>query len=138
MPFEDESTGTKRLFGLGGPLWIQLIGGCPIIVDELDSSIHPSVVRWLIEQFYDPKVNQSGAQLIFNTHDVSLLDTELFRRDQIWFVEKDEVGASHLFPLLDYKPRQGEALEKGYLRGRYGAIPFIGSEWLVSADNAAE
>ena len=71
----------------------------------------------------DPEINT--APLIFNTHDTTLLDLELFRRDQIWFVEKDRNGSSHLYPLLDYSPRRDEALAKGYLRGRYGAIPFL-------------
>jgi AAA15 family ATPase/GTPase len=66
-----------------------------------------------------------NAQRIFNTHDTTLLDTSLFRRDQVWFVEKDNAGASHLYPLLEYSPRKEEALAKGYLQGRYGALPFI-------------
>jgi len=101
--------------------------GYTLVVDEIDSSLHPSLVRALIEMFHNPELNRKGAQLIFNTHDTTQLDQTLFRRDQIWFVEKDDAGASHIYPLLEFRPRKGEALEKGYLQGRYGAIPFIGS-----------
>ena len=76
--------------------------------------------------FHDPRVNKNKAQLIFSTHDTSLLDSDLFRRDQIWFMEKDSTNASRLYPLTDYSPRPSEALEKGYLQGRYGALPFFG------------
>lgn len=126
LPLEDESCGTRRFFALSGPWLYALSSGHVLVVDEIDSSLHPHLVRALVELFHNPEVNDSGAQLIFNTHDVTQLDNTLFRRDQIWFVEKDSAGASHLYPLLEYKPRKGEALEKGYLQGRYGAIPFIG------------
>jgi AAA15 family ATPase/GTPase len=75
--------------------------------------------------FQNPDLNQKGAQLIFTTHDTSLLDGELLRRDQIWFAEKDEDQASHLYPLSDFSPRKGEALERGYLAGRYGGVPIL-------------
>lgn len=79
----------------------------------------------MLNMFFDPKYNQKEAQLLFNTHDTTLLDTAILRRDQIWFVEKDQEGASHLYPLSDFSARKDGALEKGYLRGRYGALPFI-------------
>jgi len=84
------------------------------------------LARMLIKMFHDSEVSDN-AQLVFNTHNTTLLDNELFRRDQIWFVEKDEGGASRLYPLLEFSPRKDEALAKGYLQGRYGAIPFLGS-----------
>ncbi len=128
FPFESgESRGTRRVFALAGPWQDTLSNGYTLVVDELDASLHPNLVRYLIKLFHNAKTNPSGAQLIFNTHDTTLLDTELFRRDQVWFVEKDNAGASVLYPLLEFSPRKGEALAKGYLRGRYGAIPFIGS-----------
>jgi AAA15 family ATPase/GTPase len=124
---EDESCGTRRFFAISVP-WLQsLARGYTLVVDEIDSSLHPSLVRALIEMFHSPELNRTDAQLIFNTHDTTQLDHALFRRDQIWFVEKDDAGASHIYPLLEFRPRKGEALEKGYLQGRYGAIPFIGS-----------
>ncbi len=125
LPLEEESNGTQRLFALSGPLAEVLQNGWTLFVDELDASLHPLLVRYLVELFHSPQMNPSGAQLIFNTHDTTLMDCCLFRRDQIWFVEKDRQGCSHLYPLLDYSPRKDEALAKGYLLGRYGAIPFL-------------
>jgi AAA15 family ATPase/GTPase len=95
-------------------------------VDELDTSLHPLMVRYLIGLIQNTEMNKNNAQLVFTTHDTSALDVDLFRRDQVWFVGKDVEQASRLYPLSDFKPRQGEALEKGYLNGRYGALPFIG------------
>lgn len=130
FPLEVESNGTKRLFALSGPLDDVLKNGWTLFVDELDSSLHPLLVRYLVELFHSPEANPKGAQLIFNTHDTTLMDCCLFRRDQIWFVEKDREGCSHLYPLLDYSPRKDEALAKGYLQGRYGGIPFLGEpQW---------
>ncbi len=103
-----------------------------MLVDELDRSLHPILARGLIELFNSKQSNPKGAQLIFNTHDTNLLSGGLLRRDQIWFTEKDRKGASHLYPLTDFKPRKGENLENGYLQGRYGAIPFLNSEAFLS------
>jgi AAA15 family ATPase/GTPase len=96
-----------------------------LFVDELDRSLHALLVRQLIEMFQNPGLNPAGAQLVFTTHDTSLLSGDLLRRDQIWFVEKDEDQASHVYPLTDFAPRKNEALERGYLFGRYGAIPIL-------------
>lgn len=122
---QDESLGTQRLFCLAGPVLDILNQGKVLIVDELDSSLHPLLVKRLIGIFHDPKLNTQGAQLVFTTHDTSLLDKTIFRRDQIWFIEKDRNQASTLYPLSDFSPRKHEALESGYLMGRYGAIPFF-------------
>ena len=126
----DESMGTRNLLFLTGPVLDILDKGMVLVVDELDSSLHPLLVRRLVELFQNPMVNKKGAQLIFTTHDTSLLDPDLFRRDQIWFVEKDRDQASKLYPLSDFSPRKNEALERGYLMGRYGALPFLG-DWGV-------
>jgi len=126
FPIEEESSGTQRFFALSGPLNEVLKNGWTLFIDELDASLHPLLVRYLISLFHNPVSNPKGAQLIFNTHDTTLMDCCLFRRDQIWFVEKDNNGCSHLYPLLDFSPRKDEALAKGYLMGRYGAIPFLG------------
>ncbi|MCX6064843.1 MAG: ATP-binding protein [Chloroflexi bacterium] len=126
FPWEAESDGTRRLFGLSAPIFDTLKNGKVLFVDEIDRSLHPLLTRKLIQLFQNPQLNSKGAQLVFNTHDTSLLSAGLFRRDQIWFLEKDQSGASHIYPLLEYSPRKGESLEKGYLQGRYGAIPFLG------------
>jgi AAA15 family ATPase/GTPase len=122
----DESEGTQRLFGLIAPVLDCLRDGRVLVVDELDSSLHPLLVRRLIAMFQTPELNPHGAQLIFSTHDTSLLDHSLFRRDQIWFTEKDVDQATRLYPLTDFSPRKQEAWERGYLAGRYGAVPFFG------------
>ena len=124
--FLDESDGTQRLFSQAGGWLKALREGLVLFVDELDLHLHPNIVRYLIELFHSPKLNQNNAQLIFTTHDTTLLDGNLFRRDQVWFVQKDEEEGSRLYSLLDFKPRKGEAIGKGYLQGRYGALPFIG------------
>jgi AAA15 family ATPase/GTPase len=132
----DESHGTQQLLVLGTFLLLGLRVGSVLVVDELDTSMHPQLVRALVELFY--RDNPHNAQLIFSTHDATLLSGELFRRDQVWFVEKDRQGASHLYPLLDFSPRKDESLERGYLRGRYGAVPFIEREdWHGLVNNAA-
>ncbi len=124
--FLDESDGTQRLFSQAGGWLKALREGLVLFVDELDLHLHPNIVRYLIELFHSPKTNQKNAQLVFTTHDTSLLDSDLFRRDQVWFVQKDDNQGSRLYSLLDFKPRKGEAIGKGYLQGRYGALPFIG------------
>lgn len=121
----DESTGTQRLFSLAAPVLDVLRDGRILLVDELDASLHPLLVRQLIAMFHNKKINKKNAQLIFTTHDTSLLDQSIFRRDQVWFTEKDSDQATNLYPLTDFSPRKNEALEKGYLMGRYGAVPFF-------------
>ena len=121
----DESTGTQRLFSLAAPVLDVLRDGRILLVDELDASLHPLLVRQLIAMFHNNQINQKNAQLIFTTHDTTLLDQSIFRRDQVWFTEKDADQATNLYPLTDFSPRKNEAIEKGYLMGRYGAVPFF-------------
>ena len=122
----DESSGTRNLLLLTGPILDILNKGLTLVVDELDTSLHTLLVQALVRLFHQPEVNTGGAQLIFTTHDTSLLDAYgLFRRDQVWFVEKRPDQSSSLYPLLDFSPRKNEALERGYLQGRYGALPFL-------------
>jgi AAA15 family ATPase/GTPase len=123
---DDESEGTKKLFELTGGWLRALRNGATVLVDELDRSLHPHITRFLLRLFHGTH-NPRNAQLIFTTHDTTLLDVELMRRDQVWFVEKDRSQTSRLYSLLEFSPRKDEALEAGYLRGRYGAIPFVGS-----------
>jgi uncharacterized protein len=128
LTINSQSRGTRRLFGMLSPLYDVFNAGQLAIFDELGSSLHPSLVRELIRAFHNPTLNRSGAQLLFTTHDISLLSRQLFRRDQIWFTEKDRSGATDLYSLHDIKGvREDESFEKGYIRGRYGAIPFFGS-----------
>ena len=122
----DESNGTRNLLFLAGPVLDILKKGITMVIDELDTSLHTLLVRELVRLFHTPDVNTGNAQLIFSTHDTSLLDApDLFRRDQIWLVEKDRDQASALIPLSDFSPRKNEALERGYLMGRYGGVPFL-------------
>ncbi len=122
----DESSGTQKLLLLTGPILDILNKGLTLVVDELDTSLHTLLVQALVRLFHRPDVNTGGAQLIFTTHDTSLLDAYgLFRRDQIWFVEKHWDQSSLLYSLLNFSPRKNEALERGYLQGRYGALPFL-------------
>lgn len=122
----DESNGTRKLLFLTGPVLDILRKGLTLVIDELDTSLHTLLVRELVRLFHRPEVNTGGAQLIFTTHDTSLLDApDLFRRDQVWLVEKDSDQASELVSLSEFSPRKNEALERGYLMGRYGGIPFL-------------
>ena len=122
----DESDGTRRIFGLAGPWLDSLEKGNVIVFDELHASLHPSLVRFLVDQFHDPGRNTRGGQLIFTTHDTSILNQDVFRRDQIWFCERNEKQETRLFPLTDFSPRKGlENLEQSYLSGRYGALPYV-------------
>ncbi|MYI88778.1 MAG: AAA family ATPase [Gammaproteobacteria bacterium] len=123
---EDESDGTQRIFALAGPWLDSLKNGNVIVFDELHTSLHPALVRFLADQFHDPRLNVGGAQLVFTTHDTSILNQDVFRRDQIWFCERNEKQETHLFPLTEFSPRKGlENLERSYLTGRYGALPFF-------------
>ena len=125
----DESSGTRNLLFLTGPILDILNKGQTLVVDELDTSLHTLLVQAIVRLFHQSLVNTGGAQLIFTTHDTSLLDAYgLFRRDQIWFVEKHPDQSSSLYPLLDFSPRKNEALERGYLQGRYGALPLLSSQ----------
>lgn len=127
---KNESNGTMRLFALAAPVLDALSKGRVIVVDELECSMHPLLTRKIIELFQSPEANKKGAQLIFATHDSTLMDPELFRRDQIWLVEKNRSGASELFSLYDFdtedRPRNTEAFQRNYLAGRYGGVPNFG------------
>jgi hypothetical protein len=138
LPFETESLGTQALVALAGPLLQALRRGYLLMVDELDTSLHPRLVAELVKLFQSPVSNPKQAQLVFSTHDASLLgslvgDAPILDRDQVWFVEKDESGATSMYPLTDFSPRRLENLERGYLQGRYGAVPFLREDELISA-----
>lgn len=123
---ERESAGTKNLFLLSFALLDSFKNGTVLIIDEFEKSLHPQIVRKLIRLFHDPEVNVNNAQLIFSTHAVSLLDNELFRRDQIWFTEKDEAGVTDLYSLSQIEGVRREIpYDKWYQSGRFGATPII-------------
>lgn len=133
LPWDRESAGTRRFFSLLGP-WLGFLDArTTFCLDELDTSLHPLMVRELLRLYFSSDTNQEGAQLLFTTHNPLLLDTALLRRDQIWLTDKDDAGAAHLYPLSDYQPRKGESLTRGYLSGRYGAVPFLPEGVFASA-----
>ncbi len=128
---EQESSGTNKLFDLSGYIVFALHYGLQIVIDELDSKLHPILTQEIIKIFNNPETNPKNAQLIFTTHDTNLLGANLFRRDQIWFTEKDEFEATDMYSLLEFKDEDGNTIrkdrsfEKDYIRGRYGAVPYI-------------
>jgi AAA15 family ATPase/GTPase len=130
---EDESAGTIAYLALLGPALSSLAQGDLLLVDELDASLHPLLAIELVKLFNNSQLNAKNGQLLFNTHDTNLLRSDVLRRDQIWFTEKDKAGATHLYPLTDFKPRKAENLQRGYLEGRYGAIPFVGDPLVIEA-----
>lgn len=132
LPFDEESEGTQAYFAMVGVTTKALATGGTLLVDELDSSLHPLLALQFVKAFMSDRTNKRHAQLIFNTHDTNLLDTQVLRRDQVYFAEKDSQGATHIYPLSDFKPRRGENLERGYLQGRYGAIPILEPSGLLA------
>ncbi|MET9479088.1 AAA family ATPase [Streptomyces sp. NPDC006638] len=130
LPVDAESAGTKTWLTMVTGGLSSILEGEPMWVDEVDVSLHPMLTAKLVSLFQNPELNPRGAQLIFTTHDASLLGTmlgdQVLRRDQVWFVEKDPAtGASELYPLSDFKPRKGENFERRYLAGGYGAVPLL-------------
>lgn len=128
-----ESSGTNKVFNISGPVFDVLKNGGVLIIDELDASLHPLITLTITKLFNSSEFNKTNAQLIFATHDTNLFEYGHYRRDQIYFVEKDVYGASDLYSLVEYKEdggkkvRKDRSFEKDYIQGRYGAIPFIGN-----------
>jgi AAA15 family ATPase/GTPase len=125
---EEESEGTKRMFSLIGP-WIDALdNGRIIIADELDTKLHHYLQTFLIDLFNNPNQNKKNSQIIFTSHNINLLDQDIFRRDQIWFTKKnDEIENTELYSLSEFKERKDKDIINAYLSGRYAAIPFIKS-----------
>ena len=123
LDFDRESAGTRRLMIILAQVFRALDRGLPVFIDELDVSLHTYVGKSIIRLFCSPKVNRNGAQLIATTHDTNLMDTDMLRRDQLWFAEKNTEGATEIYPLTDIRTRKGDNVELGYLQGRYGAVP---------------
>lgn len=127
FPFRgNESEGTIKYFSLSYPIIDALDNGKRVIIDELDSKLHPLLVRKIVTLFNSPETNPKGAQLLFTAHDTFLLGAGLFRRDQVWFTQKDSFGATEAYSLAEYKVRSASPFERDYLQGRYGATPIIG------------
>ena len=124
LDFGMESSGTRRLLVMLSLAYRALDAGTPLVIDELDVSLHTLAGAAVLQLFCSPKTNPKGAQLVTTTHDTNLMKWAGLRRDQIWFTEKDEDGATLLYPLTDIRTRRSDNLEKGYLQGRYGAVPF--------------
>jgi AAA15 family ATPase/GTPase len=129
--FRDESSGTQKFFALTGPILDTLDKGKVLFIDELEAKLHPFLVRIIVRLFNSKELNKKNAQLVFATHDTNLLTGELLRRDQIWFVDRDRIGASKLYSLTDFKMgdkkvRNDANFEKQYLEGKYGGTPAIG------------
>lgn len=134
---ERESDGTQKLFDLAGPIVTALRRGQVLVVDEFDARLHPLMTVELVRRFNSTETNPNHAQLIFTTHDTNLLANHIFRRDQVWFAEKDRLGGTDLYSLAEFKVetasgsssvvRNDASYARDYIKGRYGAIPMLGN-----------
>lgn len=135
LKLDEESDGTQKLFSFIGPWLDSLEKGHVLLIDELHDNFHPLMVKFLVDLFHSNVTNKSNAQLIFTTHETSILSQDVFRRDQIWFCEKKN-KASELYSLVEFKARKGVTdLEKAYLSGRYGALPYFKNITLEMGDS---
>ncbi|MGM9941275.1 MAG: ATP/GTP-binding protein [Bulleidia sp.] len=131
LNLSDESSGTKKLFGLLPFIATSLVSGTTLVIDELDAKIHPVLLKHIIMMFNDMEINKHKAQLIFTSHDLSTMNSEVFRRDEIWFVAKGNQQNSKLYSLVEFKNRNGDSVrkdarfDKQYLEGKYGADPYL-------------
>lgn len=131
IPYEEESSGTRKLFSCLAKIMDCLKSGTLLIADELDAKLHPKLLQYIIELFTDTKTNRKGAQLLLTSHDITTMSPEVYRRDEIWFCALNPKNASKLYSLASFKkengqiPRNDEAYGKQYLEGRYGADPYI-------------
>ena len=127
----EESSGTRKLFGLMPFIAVSLLTGTVLVIDELDAKIHPVLLRHIIMMFSDMSINKKKAQLIFTSHDLSTMNSEVFRRDEIWFAAKGNAQNSKLYSLAEFKNEKGESVrkdakfDKQYLEGKYGADPYL-------------
>ena len=125
FPIEEESDGTFQLFRLSGHIAKALENGSVLFIDEIDASLHPTLVREVVRCFLDPSSNSQNAQLIFTAHDTSLLKNGFLRRDQVWLTKKEKDGSTNLRPLSNYFPRKDDRIDIAYLTGRYSATPAV-------------
>ncbi len=131
LALSEESSGTRKLFGLLPYIAKSLVCGTTLVIDELDAKIHPLLLQHIIETFTDMTINRHGAQLIFTSHDLSTMNNHVFRRDEIWFVAKGKNQNSKLYSLVEFKDENGVSIrkdakfDKQYLEGKYGADPYL-------------
>ena len=131
LDLSDESSGTQKIFGLLPFIAASLLTGTALVIDELDAKIHPVLLKHIIMMFNDMTINKHNAQLIFTSHDLSTMNSEVFRRDEIWFVAKGNEENSKLYSLVEFKNEKGESVrkdakfDKQYLEGKYGADPYL-------------
>ena len=131
LEFTSESDGTKKLFGALPVILISLLEGRLTVMDELDSKLHPKLLRYIIMLFKNTKINKNGAQLLFTSHDMSTMRNDVFRRDEIWFAAKNEQESSEIYSLYQIRKEDNTrikstaAFDKQYLEGRYGADPYL-------------
>ncbi len=131
LTLTEESSGTKKLFGLLPFIARSLVVGTTLVIDELDAKIHPVLLHYVITLFNNMEINKNGAQLIFTSHDLSTMNNDIFRRDEIWFVAKGKEQNSKLYSLVEFKNAKGESVrmdakyDKQYLEGKYGADPYL-------------
>ena len=127
----NESSGTKKLFAVVPGIILGLESGASLIIDELDAKLHPVLLKYIISLFTNPQINRHKAQLIFTSHDLSTMNNEVFRRDEIWFVAKGNEQNSQLYSLIEFKDNDGKTIrkdakyDKQYLEGKYGADPYL-------------
>lgn len=142
LTLAEESSGTKKLFNLLPFIAMSLIIGTTLVIDELDAKIHPQLLKHIIGMFSDMSINKNKAQLIFTSHDLSTMNSEVFRRDEIWFVAKGKAQNSKLYSLVEFKTGNGEIVradakyDKQYLEGKYGADPYLQRiiDWRIIGD----
>jgi AAA15 family ATPase/GTPase len=131
LTLSEESSGTKKLFGLLPFIAKSLVAGTTLVIDELDAKIHPVLLRYVVMLYNNMDINKNGAQLIFTSHDLSTMNNDIFRRDEIWFVAKGKDQNSKLYSLVEFKNTKGESVrmdakyDKQYLEGKYGADPYL-------------
>jgi len=121
----EESDGTQRLLDSIPAIYATLFQNAVVVIDEIDQSIHPSLLKSLVDKIMNE--SKANGQLIFTTHESNLLDLDIFRQDEIWFAERSDTGATQLYSMSEFKPRYDLDVRKGYLNGRFGAIPFLGN-----------
>lgn len=133
---KDESRGTLQLYALLDPILTALEEGLVLVIDEIDTSLHPYLLRKILLMFHDKNINTGGGQLIFTSHDATVLDGQLMRRDEKWFTQKDDAGRTKLYPLIGFSTRQQDDFVRLYLDGRYGGVPIL-PDRLISSDGAS-
>lgn len=122
LNFSDESEGTKRFFSIMGPILDSIINGKLLVIDELALKLHSALLENILLFFHN---NSRNSQIIFTTHNTTVMDIDIMRRDQIWFTELKSDGSTDLYSLVEFNPRKDKNIQKGYLQGRYGALPIL-------------